>query len=198
MFRLIKWLFALVAIILALIIGLLYSKDSLARAAVEQQIRAQTGMDVKIDKLSMGLFSPIVRIDNLTLSNPADFGGIPFLHLRDVYAEYDRDALAHRELQLKLLRATVAELAVVKNDLGQTNIINLAAAPQKKSSEAVLFTGIEVANFSFEKMTYLDLKNERNNRQFRLAVQNQVHRNLKNAGDFYGVFVQLWKQKGGG
>ena len=138
-FRLIKWLFLLLVIAITLIVGLLYSKDSLAKAAVEQQIRAQTGMDVKIEKLSLGVFSPIVRIDKLTLSNPADFGGIPFLQVRDLYAEYDREALAHRELQLKLLRLTVAELAVVRNDMGQTNIVNLANTPTGKASEAVDF-----------------------------------------------------------
>lgn len=197
MLRLIKWLFILIVVGVALVVGLLFSKDAIAKAAVEQQLRAQTGMDVKIGKFSLSVLSPIATIENLTLYNPADFGGIPFLNIRELHIQFDREALAHRELRLKLLKLNIAELAVVKNDLGQTNIVNLAAAAKPaKTSEMVEFKGIEVANFSISKVTFLDLKNQRNNREFTWNVQNQVFRDLKTSGEFYHAFVQIWQQGG--
>lgn len=193
--RLIKWVFILVLIVVGLVVGLIFSKDAIAKAAVEQQLRAQTGMDVTIGKLSLSLLSPIATIENLTLHNTADFGGTPFLNIRTLQIEFDREALAHRELRLKLLKLNVAELSVVINDLGQTNIVNLAAAPKpKRTSDMVEFKGIEVANFSISQVGLLDLKNQKNSRQFHPNLQNQMFRDLKTSGEFYGAFVQLWER----
>lgn len=196
MMRLIKWLFILVLIVIAVVVGLLFSKDTIAKAAVEQQIRAQTGMDVKIGKFSLSVLSPLATIENLTLYNTADFGGTPFLNIRALHIQFDREALAHRELRLKLLKLDIAELAVVKNDLGQTNIVALAAAPKlTKTSEMVDFKGIDVANFSISKVAFVDLKNQKNNRQITLNLQNLVFRDLKTSGEFYAAFVQIWQNK---
>ena len=187
-----------VLVLIALAVILLLSRDSIAKTAMEQQIRAQTGMDVKIGKVSTSIFSPVAMIENLTLYNTADFGGTPFLTIRELHIEFDRDALAHRELHLKLLRLSVTEFSVVKNDLGQTNIVNMMAAAQKTPpSGAMDFRGIDVANFSIGKLSYLDLKNQKNNRQFNPNLQNQVFRNIKTPGDFYGVFVLIWQRSGG-
>lgn len=197
MLRLIKWLFILGVVGVALGVGLLFSKDAIAKAAVEQQIRTQTGMDVKIGKFSLSVLSPIATIENLTLANPADFGGIPFLNIRELHIQFDRDALAHRELRLKLLKLQIAELAVVRNDLGLTNIVALAAAAKPaKTSEMIEFKGIAVANFSISKVTFLDLKNQRNNREYKWNVQNQVFRDLKTSGEFYQALFQIWEQGG--
>jgi hypothetical protein len=100
---------------------------------------------------------------------------------------------------MKLLKLTITELFIVKNDLGQTNIVNMmAAAKLKPPTGAVDFKGIEVANFSIVKISYLDLKNQKNNRQKTVNLQNQVFRNLNTPGDFYGAFVQIWQHNGGG
>lgn len=196
MLRVLKWLFLLLAVVVALGVAFLFSKDAIAKTAVEQQLRAQTGLDVKIGKMSVRLLAPVATIENLTLANPADFGGVPFLHIREMRVEFDREALAHRELKLTLLTLHIAELAVVRNDRGETNIVNLAAAPKPaKTSGMIDFKGIEVANFSITKVSFLDLKNQKNNRQFTWNVQNQVFRNLNSSGDFYRAFVQLWQQR---
>jgi hypothetical protein len=153
-------------------------------------------MDVKIGKFSLSVLSPIATIEKLTLYNTADFGGTPFLHIRELHIQFDREALAHRELRLKLLKLNIAELAVVKNDLGQTNIVALATAPKPtKTSEMVDFKGIEVANFSISKVAYVDLKNQKNNRQITLNLQNLVVRDLKTSGEFYEAFVQIWENR---
>jgi uncharacterized protein involved in outer membrane biogenesis len=196
MMRLIKWLFILLAVVIALAVGFLFSKDAVAKAAVEQQLRAQTGMDVKIGKLSLKVLSPIATLENVTLYNPADFGGVPFLNIREMHVEFDREALAHRELKLKLLKLTVTELTVVRNDRDQTNLVTLATTPKPATnSEMIDFKGIEVANFSIQRVAFVDLKNQRNNRQYNWNVQNQVFRDLKSSGEFYQAFVTIWEQR---
>jgi uncharacterized protein involved in outer membrane biogenesis len=199
MFRLIKWVLIIVLVFVAVAVGLVLSRDRIAKTAMEQQIRSQTGMDVKIGSLKTSVLSPIATIQNLTLYNTADFGGTPFLHIKELHMEFDREALAHREMKFKLFKLNVAELSVVKNDLGHTNIVTMMAnAKIKPPTGAVEFKGIEVANFSVGKISFLDLKEQRNNRVRQVNLQNQVFRNVNTAGDLYGVLVLMWARSGGG
>lgn len=196
MLRVIKWVMIITLIIVAVAVGLVLSRDKIAKTAMEQQIRAQTGMDVKIGKLSTKLLSPVATIESLTLYNTAEFGGTPFLNIRELHIEFDREALAHRELHFKLLKLNIGELFVVKNDLGQTNIVSMMnAAKLKTPTGAVTFKGIEVANFSISRISYLDLKNQKNNRLLNVNLQNQVFRNMNTAEDFFGTFVLIWQRK---
>ncbi len=199
MLRLIKWLFLLLFVAVALIVGLLLSKDAIAKAAAEQQIRAQTGMDVKIGRFSIGLLSPVVTIENLKLYNTPEFGGTPFLDIRELHLEYDRAAFARRQLRITLLRLNLAELTLVRNDTGKTNIASFAASPPPvaKTTNLVQFMGVDVMNLSVGKAHFIDLKNLRNNREFKANLQNQVFRNVKTTGDLYGVLILLWLRSGG-
>lgn len=165
MWRLIKWLFLALVVLGALVVALLFSKDAVARAAVEQQFRAQTGMEIQIKKLSLNVFWPAATLEQVTLYNPADFGGVPFLRINQIQVEYDPEALAHRELKLKLMKLDVAEMAVVRNDRDQTNLLVLAGGPQPaRRSEWFDFKAIDVANISIQRVHFVDLQNQRNNR----------------------------------
>ena len=200
MFRLIKWLFILLFVAIALIVGLLLSKDAIAKAAAEQQIRAQTGMDVKIGRFSVGLLSPVVTIENFKLYNTPEFGGTPFLDIPELHLEYDRAAFARRQLRITLLRLNVAELTLVRNDNGRTNIASFAAAPPRaaRTTNSVEFMGVEVMNLSVGRGHFIDLRNPSRNREFNANLQNQVFRNVKTTGDLYGVLILLWLRSGGG
>ncbi len=198
--RLIKWLFILVLTAVALVVGLLFSKDAILKATVEQQIRAQTGMDAKIGRLSLGLLSPVVTIENLKLHNTPEFGGTPFLDIRELHLEYDRDALAQRKLRIKLLRLNLEELTVVRNASGTTNITTMKGpAPAKPPRLAgdVEFYGVDVLNLSLGKIQLIDLKEPRNNRLRNVNLQNQVFNNVRTPGDLYGVLLMLWIRSGG-
>jgi uncharacterized protein involved in outer membrane biogenesis len=200
-FRLIKWLFLLLLVVAALSAGLLVSKDAIAKAAVERQIRAQTGMDVKIGKFSLDVLAPVVNIEDLQLYNTPEFGGTPFLDIRELHVEFDPEALARRKLRITLVRLNLAELTVVRGDSGHTNIANQPAshsATAAKTPEHVEFTGVEVANISLGKARFIDLKNPRRNREFNVNLRDQVFRNINTAGDLYGVFILLWLRSGGG
>ena len=200
MFRLIKWLFILLFVAIAVIVGLLLSKDAIGKAAVEQQIRAQTGMDVKIGRFSIGLLSPVVTIENFKLYNTPEFGGTPFLDIPELHLEYDRAAFARRQLRITLLRLNLAELTLVRNDRGKTNIASFAAAPARavKTTNMVQFIGVDVMNLSVGKAHFIDLINPSKNREFNANLQNQVFRNVKTTGDLYGVLILLWLRSGGG
>src|ERR1017187_9157445 len=100
--RIFKWLLGLfltaVLLVVVGVIVLLLSYNSILRVTIERQIRAQTGMDVEIGSLKLALISPTVEIQNLKIHNSRDFGGTPFLDIPEIHVEYDRAALARREI----------------------------------------------------------------------------------------------------
>lgn len=198
--RLIKWLFILVLLVVGLVVGVLLSKDAMLKALIEQQIREQTGMDASIGKLSLGLLTPVVTIEDLKLRNTPAFGGTPFLDIRELHVEYDRDALAQRKLKITLLRLNLEELTVVRNGDGTTNISALKAqsssGPTKLTGD-IEFKGVDVLNLSLGKIQLIDLKDPRNNRLRNVNLQNQVFHNIRTPGDLYGVLVLLWMRSGG-
>lgn len=192
-----KWIFRLILLLVVLIVALVWSKDAILKALVERQIRSQTGMEAKIGKLSVGILSPVVEIEKFRLNNPPEFGGTPFLDIPELHVEYDRVALAGRRLHITLLRLNLAELNVVKNDAGHTNVTNLRWKDAGRRDE-VPFPVIDVLNLSVGKARFMDLKNPKHNREYRPKLQNQIFRGIKSHDDVEGILFMIWLRSGGG
>jgi hypothetical protein len=204
--RLFKWLLRLIFVVVVLVILVFAFKDSLLRIAAEHRLRAQTGMDVKIGKFSSGIFSPVVTIENLKIYNTAEFGGTPFLNIPELHIELDSLALAQRKLRVTLVRLNLAELDIVKNEAGQTNIFRIknkveGGGSKKNGLQAALgdfqFDGIDVLNLSLGKAKFIDLKDAKNNREIRVDLQNQIFKNVKSDADVYGILFLVWLRSGG-
>jgi len=176
-----KWAVRLVLLAFIAIIILALSLDPLLKALAESRIRASTGMDAKIGKFSVGLLSPVVTLQDFKLYNPPDFGGTPFLDIPELHVEYDRAALAEGKLRLRLVRFNLAELDVVVNESGRTNLdavkrdkllsalTGVAGIAHLKAfgwgTKPIEFDGIDALNFSFGKARFIDLKDPKRNRQ---------------------------------
>ena len=205
--RAFKWLIGLfLAVVLLVVVGvivLLMSYNSILRATLERQIRAQTGMDVEIGGLKIALLSPTAEVRNLKIHNSREFGGTPFLDIPEIHVEYDRAALARREIHVTLLRFNLGELDIVKNQAGQTNIflggIKLPAknsgsgnplADFKKQS-GYDFKGIDTLNVSIGKVKYIDLNNPQNNREQTIGIDELVIPNVKSETDLLGLAADI-------
>jgi len=206
--RIFKWLIGLflaaVTLIVIAVIVLALSYNSILRAVIERQIRAQTGMDVEIGSMKVALMSPTVEIQNIKIHNSRDFGGTPFLDIPEIHVEYDRAALlARHELHLTLVRFNLAELDIVKNQSGQTNIflpgVKLSApksggvnslADFKKQS-GYDFTGIDMLNVSIGRVKYIDLQDQRNNREQVIGIDEQVIPHVKSVNDLLGLAAEI-------
>jgi uncharacterized protein involved in outer membrane biogenesis len=204
--RLIKWVLRIILLCVVLIVLLLVFKNTILRLVAEHQIRAQTGMDVKIGKFSSGLFSPVVTIENLRLYNTPQFGGTEFLTIPELHIEVDSDALVAGKLRITLARLNLSELDVVKNADGQTNIVTMLAKMPKGSlaphgirigRKKFDFDGIDTLNLSLGRMRYIDLKHPENNRDVLINLDNQVFNNIKNEGSVDGILITLWLRSGG-
>jgi hypothetical protein len=198
-----KWLFRLFLLAVVLIVILLLSLNSILRVWVEHRIRTRTGMDAEIGRFSVGLIEPTVTIQNFKLFNPPDFGGTPFLDIREIHIEYDRAALAKHELHLTLVRFNLGELDIVKNEAGRTNIFSLgvtrpskrsgggASATAFKQQTGFEFKSIDVLNVSVGTAKFIDLKDQRNNRTQKIGLDNCVMKNVKSPADLAGLAVLI-------
>jgi uncharacterized protein involved in outer membrane biogenesis len=212
--RIFKWLLRLfiaaVVLVVVAITVLLLSYNSILRVTMERQIHAQTGMDAEIGSLNVALTSPTVEIQNLKIHNSPDFGGTPFLDIPEIHVEYDRAALARREIHLTLLRFNLGELDIVKNQAGQTNIFLPGIKPpaQKsggggspfanfKKQSGCDFTGIDMLNVSIGKLKYIDLKNPQNNREQTIGIDELVIPNVKSTTDLLGLAADIALRSGG-
>jgi len=191
-----KWLFRLLLLVVVLVVIFFLSLDTIIRVVMENRIRAQTGMDAQIGKFTLGLVEPTITIKDFKLFNPPSFGGTLFLDIKEIHAEYDRDALKKSELHVTLLRFNLAELDIVKNEAGQTNILSLGALPPVKKhpggEQNVInfkkqtgfeFTGIDVLNVSVGKAKFIDLKDPHNNREQVIGLENCVTPNVTTLAD---------------
>src|SRR5207247_1814798 len=112
--KLFKWVFRLLFVLVIVLAILVLFRDTIAKAAAKRQIRNDTGMEVTIGRVDIGLRSPTVTIQNLALMNTADFGASRFLDLPEVHVEYDRTGLLSGKVHLRLLRFNLGEIHVVQ------------------------------------------------------------------------------------
>lgn len=201
-----KWALRIVVLVIVAIVLLLVYKDTILRAIAEHQIRVATGMEVKIGHISSGLLSPVVNIENLTVYNTADFGGTEFLVVPELHVEFDPQALANEKFRIKLLRADVAELDIVKNLSGKTNIFSMfSKMPKDKTGSHGIhigrkkfeFESIDVFNLSLSRVRFIDLNNHAHDRETLVKLDNQVFPNIRTRDDFKVVAAVLWLQSGG-
>jgi hypothetical protein len=196
-----KWLLRLVILVVVLVVIFFLSLDTILRLVMENRIHAQTGMDAEIGKFTLGLAEPTIIIKDFKLFNPPSFGGTLFLDIPEIHVEYDRAALASRELHITLLRFNLGELDIVKNEAGRTNIFSIAALPSVKKpgggeksfakETGYAFTGIDVLNVSVGTAKYIDLKDRKNNRDQKIGLENMIIKNVKAPTDLAGLAVLI-------
>jgi uncharacterized protein involved in outer membrane biogenesis len=202
-----KWLLRMfigaVVLVVVTVIVLLLTYNSILRVVMERQIRAQTGMDAEIGSLKIALASPTMEIQNLKIYNPPGFGGTLFLDIPEIHVEYDRTALVRREIHITLLRFNLGELDIVKNQAGRTNIFlpGIKSPDQKSGGGNPLadfkklsgydFTGIDMLNVSIGKVKYIDLQNQRNDREQTIGIDDCVIPNVKSQADLTTLAVVI-------
>ena len=206
--KLFKWTFRVLFLLLVLVVALIVFRGPILKAVVEQRLRTETGMGVKIGRLDVGLTTPTITFEKLTLYNTAGFGGLKFLDVPELHVEYDPAALASRELRIRLLRFNLAELNVVKNEAGRTNVVELMGrmaarikareARQTKHEADLEFTGIDTLNLTLGRARFFDLGKPANNREINLGFKNQIVKNVKSEKDLYGVMLLVLLKHGAG
>ncbi len=104
------------------------------------------------------------------------------------------------------MRFNLAELDVVKNQAGETNLVTMLAKMPKGrlaphgihiGGKKFDFESIDVLNLSIGRMRFIDLKNRANDRDVNINADNQVFNNVKTEGDVYSIMFLIWLRSGG-
>src|SRR6185503_5385568 len=119
-------------LIVLAVVGVLL-KDIIAKSLAERNLRDNTGMDAKIEKMEVGLMTPTVNLEGLKLYNNPDFGGKTFLEMPELRMEYVPDDIRGGKLHLKTVRLHIAEVHIVKSKDGRTNFEEVQKETKRKA-----------------------------------------------------------------
>lgn len=194
-----RWLFrlgvALFLLVIVLAVVAVVLKDVIAKSLTELNLRQNTGLDAKIAKMEIGLATPVVNVEGLKLYNPDDFGGGTFLEMPELRVEYVTADLKAGKVRFKTVRLNLAEVHIVKNKSGKTNLEMMQKLSKERSGKTdggggvpgVDFGGIDALYLTVGKIRITDEGDARNNDLIEVGVKEEVGRNLKTEAD-----VAVW------
>jgi len=185
-FKLLGRLFLLLLVIGAV---LLLSWDWIVKKVAEHRITAVTGMEAHFDKFYIGVTHPVIQIENFKLYNPAEFGGGPLVNVAEIAVEYDPALAKERKLHLQLLRFHLAELHVIVDKEGRSNLDGVRRTAEAirrgqgvtRTNAPMEFAGIDMLNLTLGKGTWTDLRQSGTPREFDLGIRNEVVQDIKDA-----------------
>jgi len=190
-----RWAFRLLILGIALVVALLLLKDALVKGLVESRLRAETGMEARIGKFEIALFSPTVTIQDFKLYNRPEFGGGVFVDMPELHVEYNRGALGRGELHLRLLRLNLTEVNIVGSKEGTTNLELLKALQKerdRRTQRGLDFTGIDTLNLTIGTLRHVDLsKPGRKPGVVNVDFKNRVLTDVKSGSDLAGVLMEV-------
>jgi hypothetical protein len=202
--RLLRIVFYLALLALVLAVAGLLLLDTILKAVVENRIRAETGMDAEIGKLNVGLLTPTITIKDFKLNNSADFGGAPFLVIREARVEYDRAALKRGKLHLPLLRLDFQEIDEVIDERGRSSFEEIhqreEASARKKAANhepELAFGGIDHLNLTLSKGRTIHLGHPDQNQEVIFGLDNQVFSRVNSDDDLDTLMIYLSLRTGG-
>jgi len=121
---------------LAIVVPMLLDVDRY-RPQVAQHIEAQTGKPASIGHLGLTVFPTLaIRVDNLSLGNPAGFPQGTFLEVRRVTVALDAAALWNREILIRSLDLDRPTLNLLSDVRGRWNFENPPQARAARTTAA--------------------------------------------------------------
>ena len=193
--KLFKWLFRLALYAAILIAAILLFRNIIAEAYLERRLRAETGMEVSIGRVQIGITEPTLSIYDLRMYNPDEFGRSSCLDVPELYLEYNLSALREKRIQLKLVRLNLAELNIVQNEDGQFNLellrLHRDGNPTTSGSQPFEFQQIDTLNLALGRFKYTNLKNPSESDELYAGVRNQIVRQVKTIQDLEPLLTRI-------
>jgi uncharacterized protein involved in outer membrane biogenesis len=199
-----RWAFRLVLLLIVFIVALVLLKDVLLRSIAEHQLRAQTGLDAKIDRLQSRLWPATLTLENLKLYNTAEFGGSPLADVPELHVECEPGGLARGRLHFKLVRLRLNEINIVESKDGRTNIATFVRELQSSSSASrggrsgglFDFGGIDVLNLTLAKIRYSNLKQPAKGVDVQVGLKNEILTGIKTLPELSDLIMNILFRRG--
>ena len=195
-----RWLFRALVLAIVLATALLLLRDTLAREWLTYRLRALTGLETRLQRVEAAPFNGTLTVAGLQLYNAPEFGGGPLLSVPDLHLELDWNAVWRREYRLRLARIHLAQLDVVRNAQGQTNVLVLLETVKQRatavdalflSPPGLRFAGVETMNLTVGTLRLSQLGRPEPPREIRVGVTNEVVSNVRGAADLSPLVVRV-------
>ena len=180
-----RWLFRIFIVLLILLIAAVLLLDTIVKEVIIYRVHKQSGLDVKIGKLDIGLLNPRITAENVVIYNKS---GSPLLDVPELHLEYDRSALSSNEIHLTLVRFNLAALNILEDTNGVLNLDRLQKGIEaafgetetaKKKGIRFKFTGIDRLHLNLVgKTSFLSAKQPGRNLELKLDTRNTVFTNV--------------------
>lgn len=196
---LIRWVFRMFILFLALLVALVLLKDTLAKAVAENRIRARTGLETRITRLEVGLLRPTLTFESLRLYNRADFGGLPLAHVPELHLEWNLKDLLLQKLHFKLVRMHLEELNIVENQEGHNNFTGFIESLQPETEPrfpAFRFAGIDTLNLTLGTLQLRNLKTPQARQHYDFKLKNEIVTGIDSLADLEDLFLTILLQHG--
>lgn len=194
--RRLAWAAAVVVGVLVVVTLLLVvSLDSILTRTVRLSLERTLGVGVRLDRMELGLRDGSYRIRNLVLSNPPGFGPGPMLYLPELYVRADLAAATSNIFRLSEVRLHLAELQVIRDPNGRTNVPGFDGQGPEKITRDLMrgmeFGGIDRLQLTLGRVAMVDQSDARKSVQWDLAVTNYTLTNVTHWGAFLPLALEL-------
>lgn len=201
---LLKWAFRGFLVLLVLLGILILSFDAIVTSLTESRLRKQTGLEVRLGRLELRPWSGRVRAEKLVIYNPAEFGGGPLVDVPELHVEYDPALAKERKLHLNVLRFHLAELNIVVDKSGQSNLDGVRRTVERirrgerlaRTNAPLEFAGLDRLNLTLGKGTWTDLRHSGTPREFDLGIRNEVLVDMKEPKDLVAKLTPVLVRAG--
>ncbi len=201
---LLKWAFRLFLLLLVLLAVLALSFDTIVTSIAENKLRKQTSLEVRLEKFELRPWSGHARVEKLVIYNPAEFGGGPLVNIAELHVEYDPALARERKLHMSVLRFNLAELNIVVDKNGQSNLDGVRKAVEEirrgqrvaRTNAPMEFAGLDMLNLTLGKGTWTDLRSSGTPRTFDLGVHNEVVQGVKDSKELVAKLTPILVRAG--
>ena len=188
--KMVRWLLAMLALLLAVIVVAIVFKNPLLKTVTCWNIQRNTGLPTRIGTVDLDLAGSRLRITSFRIYNSPSFGNSVLVDIPEIYFVLDPQDAARGKLHFKEVRFALAQANVIQGTNGVTNLDVLKETMEKKAAKAgrphtngLEFAGIDKLVVSLGKLNFIDLQRPQNNTQMQLAVKEEVVRNLRTSED---------------
>jgi uncharacterized protein involved in outer membrane biogenesis len=129
-----KGILKLIIFLVVIIAILVAGRNVFGKLAMEQGVKAATGLTMEVKEFNMGLSTTDIGIKELSLLNPAGFTDKVMFHAPEIFVDYDLAAMLKGKVHIEDIRLDFDQFVVVKNKDGQLNLE--ALKPKAKEKEA--------------------------------------------------------------
>ena len=195
---------SIVVVLLLALIGLLFTSNLWLGSVLASGIERTTGFPVKIENARLDLPESKIGLYGIEIKNPPGFSRAVFASIPEIYVDFDlQQFLKSRKLYFQEIRLNIAEVAIVRNKSGQTNLAQLKAVSKPKAeiakeqekikqapSPKALDFFVEELILTIRRVRYQDESNILiGERTIDLHIENQVFYGIANPMDIVRIVV---------